>query len=195
MNCFLCRRCHQRRKRPDERANHASMKGECSALITIQNHKKKITTIYNLIGFVHTWLYSLSSVDDKLYLSCAYTLPVCITIAKWLQMVSKLLSKSCSKESMTQCMVTSQLGSDWSVPHHLVSISHDIYIVGSLMHHFKQSSSQYQLHHHSKPFGEPTMCTAIIPFKTIYLNGFKWCINLFQKGPDCRRVKITFPDK
>ena len=78
-------------------------------------------------------------------------------------------------------MVNSQIDQ----PHCLVSLK--VMTLGSLMHQLKHSS--YQLHHHSKPFREPIVCTVIIPFKTIHLNGFIWCINLFQKGTDCRRVK------
>ena len=46
----------------------------------------------------------------------------------------------------------------------------------------------YQLTYHSKPFGESTLYTVISPFKTTIANGFKWCINLYEKGTKSRRV-------
>ena len=37
--------------------------------------------------------------------------------------------------------------------------------------------------------GESTLYTVISPFKTTIANGFKWCINLYEKGTKSRRVK------
>ena len=37
-------------------------------------------------------------------------------------------------------------------------------------------------------FGESTLYTVISPFKTTIANGFKWCINLYEKGTKSRRV-------
>ena len=45
--------------------------------------------------------------------------------------------------------------------------------------------------YHSKPFGESTLYTVISPFKTTIVNGFKWCINLYEKGTKSR-VKWYF---
>ena len=33
-------------------------------------------------------------------------------------------------------------------------------------------------------------CTVISPFKTTIANGFKWCINLYEKGTKSRRVNV-----
>ena len=46
----------------------------------------------------------------------------------------------------------------------------------------------YELTYHSKPFGESTLYIVISPFKTTIVNGFKWCINLYEKGTKSRRV-------
>ena len=37
-----------------------------------------------------------------------------------------------------------------------------------------------------------THYTVISPFKTTIANGFKWCINLYEKGTKSRRVKSAF---
>ena len=41
--------------------------------------------------------------------------------------------------------------------------------------------------YHSKTL--QTLYTVISPFKTTIANGFKWCINLYEKGTKSRRVK------
>ena len=38
-------------------------------------------------------------------------------------------------------------------------------------------------------FGESTLYTVISLFKTTIANGFKWCINLYEKGTKSRRIK------
>ena len=38
-------------------------------------------------------------------------------------------------------------------------------------------------------------CTVISPFKTTIANGFKWCINLHEKGSKSRRVNMLFVNR
>ncbi len=70
-------------------------------------------------------------------LSCAYTVPVCITVAEWFQMVSKLLNKSCSVYDIVYGNLVARGRSINPTPPGITQ-SHDI--VGSLMHHLQQSS-------------------------------------------------------
>ena len=38
-------------------------------------------------------------------------------------------------------------------------------------------------------------CTVTSPYKTTIANGFKWCINLYEKGTKSRRVNILTRSK
>ena len=69
---------------------------------------------------------------------------------------------------------------------------------GPLIHHLEVSKQGFVcipfgklMTYHSKPFGESTLYTVISPFKTTIANGFKWCINLYEKGTKSRRVNVA----
>ena len=84
-----------------------------------------------------------------------------------------------------------------------------IHLEGPSMHHLEVSKQGFVLA--VLPFGKiqtrfciswPTCTiqnhlgnqhyTVISPFKTIIANGFKWCINLYEKGTKSRRVNMNY---
>ena len=60
---------------------------------------------------------------------------------------------------------------------------------GPLIHHLEVSKQGFVLA--DLPFKTIWgMYTVISPFKTTIANGFKWCINLYEKGTKSRRVNV-----
>ena len=67
---------------------------------------------------------------------------------------------------------------------------------GPLIHHLEVSKQGFVLA--DLPFKTiwgNQHCTLISPFKTTIANGFKWCINLYEKGTKSRRVNVYLISK
>ena len=72
--------------------------------------------------------------------------------------------------------------------HHLKPLKIAHWFCTHMVIPFEQCSKLYYHLERSKQGLGNQHCTVISPFKTTIANGFKWCINLYEKGTKSRRV-------